>query len=881
MAEYRDLAYQRRVLATLDDYLAKLRLRTDQVEAMFSQSGQANSLIRSLDIPAEVWTQLNRQDKLPQSRYGIPYSQRLDGTGRHVPNVVYKIPTAGGKTYLAVSSLSRIFTKYLAQSTGFVLWVVPNEAIYTQTIRQLRDRRHPLRQQLDNLSGNRVKIMEKTNTLHVRDVSDYFCVMLLMLQAANRRDIEQLKIFRNSGSVVGFAPDEGDQLAQKRAVKEIPNLDVTESGLMKEFRPGSVIDSLSNAFRFIRPVLVMDEGHKAVSEQAFDTLYGFNPSFVLELTATPKDVKISKGRGAAIYRHQNLLVEVSGLELDQEGMIKMPINLDSRQGNDWRATLHASLERLNGLSIQAGAYEASDGRYIRPIMIVQVERTGRQQRDGRYVHAQDVEDWLLSEGHLNEDEIAVKTADANDLSLPENEDLLSRSNRIRVIITKQALQEGWDCSFAYVLCSLSSSSSELSMTQLVGRILRQPYAQKTGIDVLDECYIITHHRATSRIVQTVKAGLERIGLQDLSHLVSVGSDIAATDKSKKSVNRNRKFLSKKIFLPKVLKIEDGMRRDLNYEGDILSHLDWTNIDLASFSTSIPDNYTVAKRQLYRLSLSEGAGRENLVDGLVGSPLESSEFDFAHSTQRISDIVLNPWVARGLVGDVISKLFKRGFSSQKIGRLSLTINEMLRTWLLRERDVLAERLFRHQVAVGGIQFRLQTSGRIGDVNWQMPDMTTTRQAVDARKLLRDSGGALQKSLFSPQYEDDLNADERQVAVYLDGDSAVSWWHRNISRNHYYLQGWRKDRIFPDFICALRSGKSEPDRLLVLEMKGEHLVGNEDTLYKQAMLKLLTEAFDSDDTERVGEMEIMFKGGASVRCDLVSLSEWKTRLPKLLQ
>lgn len=76
-------------------------------------------------------------------------------------------------------------------------------------------------------------------------------------------------------------------------------------------------------------------------------------------------------------------------------------------------------------------------------MLVQVERTGADQRASGFIHADDVKEWLLTAG-FDEAEIAIKTAEQNDLSQPENQDLLSPTNRVRAIITKSALQEGWD-----------------------------------------------------------------------------------------------------------------------------------------------------------------------------------------------------------------------------------------------------------------------------------------------------------------------------------------------------------------------------------------------------------------------------------------------------
>ena len=136
-----------------------------------------------------------------------------------------------------------------------------------------------------------------------------------------------------------------------------------------------------------------------------------------------------------------------GQELHAEEMIKMPLNLDPRQGTDWRATMNAALGKLKELDLAAEKYRGETGRYIRPIMLVQVERTGKDQRDGAHIHANDVRDWLLQSG-FDGAEVAVKTAEQNDLSQPENLDRLSPTNRVRVIITKAALQEGWNCPFA-------------------------------------------------------------------------------------------------------------------------------------------------------------------------------------------------------------------------------------------------------------------------------------------------------------------------------------------------------------------------------------------------------------------------------------------------
>ena len=115
--------------------------------------------------------------------------------------------------------------KYLGLNAGFVLWIVPNEAIYTQTLTHLKDREHPYRQVLDRASAFRTKIMEKGNRLNAVDVNTHLCVMLLMLQSGNRENNDTLRMFRDRGDVYGFFPPEGEQQAHKAAFERTSNLD--------------------------------------------------------------------------------------------------------------------------------------------------------------------------------------------------------------------------------------------------------------------------------------------------------------------------------------------------------------------------------------------------------------------------------------------------------------------------------------------------------------------------------------------------------------------------------------------------------------------------------------------------------------------------------
>ena len=865
----RQLDYQTRVLETLDHYLDTLKhqkARADRIAAMLAELGDdAEDLGMNVpDFARAAWDAMKDEGRLPASRASVPFSPRYDGCGRVVPNVTLKVPTGGGKTWLAVNGVSRVMGRYLGRNTGFVLWIVPNEAIYSQTLKHLKDRQHPYRQALDRAAAGRVRIMEKSDRLDARDVETHLCVMVLMLQSSNRQSKETLRMFRDRGDVHGFFPPESEQQAHAAVMDQTPNLD----GYKDMYT--MIKDSLGNALRIIRPIVVMDEGQKATSDLAFDTLYGFNPVFVLELTATPKDVTEKKGTNPRPARYANLLVEVTGRELHREDMIKMPLNLDSRQGTDWRGTLTTALGTLNDLAGAARTLRADNGRYIRPIMLVQVERTGKDQRDGLHIHADDVREWLLQAG-LDEAEVAIKTAEQNDLNQPENLDLLSPTNRVRVIITKSALQEGWDCPFAYVLCSLAANSDQSAMTQLVGRILRQPHAIKTGVDALDECHVITHHANTADVVKAIKNGLEKDGLSDLMLQVK-GGDGTEGARVSRPIKRRAGFEKLKIYLPRVLKVDGDSVRSLDYETDLLAAIDWRGFDPAAIADLIPENAQAAVEQLQRITLAED-GDELITGEAVAVTNDGLRFDPTYAVRVISDLVPNPFVGRDIVEAMLSRLRDRGFDEGKLGRLSSLMIEELRKGLDRERNRRAEALFKDEVKAGRIQFRLRLDGE----NWRMPATVETTEPEGARVLAGGDGNPVRKSLFAPFYESELNRQEQGVAVFLDGSKTISWWHRNVARTQYGLQGWKRGRIYPDFIFAA-SGEGDARRLVALETKGDHLQ-NPDTDYKRDVLNFLTDHFEWDEVVPAGQLQLE-NTGETVECALILMEEINAKLPKYL-
>ncbi|MFC7459510.1 DEAD/DEAH box helicase family protein [Hydrogenophaga defluvii] len=864
--------FQAKVLQQLALYLDQLKKHQAQavqaVAALRAMEGMEDLTRDAADFPKKAWSALDKAHVLPPAFRQQPYSSRFDGACRAIPNVCLKVPTGGGKTLLAAASVARVFSAYLNQHTGLVLWVVPNEAIYRQTLKTLSDRDHPYRQMLNVAGAGRVKILEKNSPLSRLDVESHLCVMVLMLQSAARQSKETLRFFRDRGNVLGFLPREDDIEAHWALLREVPNLDAYGSpwqgAEQVRAQKGSIVkSSLGNVMRLLRPMVVIDEGHHAYSENALSTLDGFNPSFMLELSATPR-VASAKGRGS------NILVDVRGTDLDEAEMIKLPIHVEVRRWADWQACLAASLHQLDALQREADMLQAETARYIRPILLVQVERTGADMRDAGFIHAEDAKAHLLQLG-LNERQIAIKTSEKDDLKQPENIDLMSPQCEVRAIITKQALQEGWDCPFAYVLSALAAGRNPAAMTQLVGRILRQPQVTKTGREALDACYVQCFDAKTSDVVKSIKQSLEGEGMGDLA--VAVHGDAAAMEKPERRIplKRRDELSALRIFVPKVTWAEAGeARRELVYESDVLARLDWTalNVD-ALAATWAPDLQPGgAQHLMIDLSiLSRHAFAQQTQDAAQTETLDRSRV-----VRSLLDLAPNAWLVWDWVDQVFGRLTKQGLAQSVLARSVSSLSERLRIDIEKERDRLAQAVFNRLVDEGLVQFSLRADA----TDFELPRQAELVLASQPPVLQRPDARAVEKSLLEPAlHTPDMNDLEVAFAGYLDQKAALRWWHRNVAKSQYGLQGWKRHKVYPDFVFGVVNQNGQT-RTVVMETKGLQLEGNADTSYKQALLERLTRAFKDERFSRAGELTLEGQDRSEVVCDLVFEGDWRGTL-----
>lgn len=786
-----------------------------------------------------------------------PWRELKDGVERQIPHVCLKLPTGGGKTLLAAHSLERISVDHFRSTSGLVLWIVPSEAIYTQTKKQLADRENPIRQVLDRLSGGRVKILEKLDGFAKLDLQERLCVLLMMLPSANRETRESLKVFRDSGRYEGHFSLADDIEANEALLKDVPNLEISDLG-DDSFAAGRIKHSLGNVLRIVRPIVILDEGHHAYGELARATLSTLNPRFILELTATPK------------REFSNILVNVPGLRLKDEEMIKLPIKLVAEENRSWKNVLQDALDKLNELQKVADYSQGQTGHYIRPILLVRVDLTGKEQRHktGELIHSEDVFDYLTQVAGVPPDAVRRQTAELKEL---KGDDLLSDTCRVRVIITKDALREGWDCPFAYVLAVLSSGTAKTALTQMIGRVLRQPYAARSGEDALDRAYVFCKDVEVGKAVAHIRDGLEKEGMGDLASQIETNGGRA--DKTEAEIRIRKKFSGTRIMVPRVLHRDGKGYRELEFESDILPEIDFDAFSYRNAATFPLADYDGAKRAVVDVDIPNGEKFAVEAGTATIEAPEAEELDRPALVRRMLDVVPNPWQGMRILDDALDVLRKRSdVTEENIRAARYQLIEDMLIDLREQVDQAAEDAFRKKVKKGDIVFKL-LGAPFEELNFEFEEIAHVRVDVGDSPLWRNVQDDLERSLYDRLYKSQVNDWEKNVALYMDGSDAVHWWWRIVSRQGWSLQGWRRHKIYPDFLVKLETD-GDTARMLVLETKGKHL-DNEDTEFKRRLFEVLEAAYASG--VGAGDVELFGDRPDTMRFRIMIQDDnWKSRL-----
>lgn len=390
---------------------------------------------------------------------GLPYN-RIEGFAADMPYFCLRIPTGGGKTWLAAKCAALVNTHLLRTEHSVLLWLVPSKAIRDQTLALLKDRETPLHAALGEAGPVTVLDLDDAKSLTRATLDTNTVVIVATVQAFNREEKDGLKVYQSSGALM--------QHFEHLAEPQRRNLLQDENG--------SVPCSLANVLRLRRPFLVVDEAHNNRTDLAFSTLAAFNPSGILELTATPDTERTPS----------NVLHSVSAVELKAEQMIKLPILLETE--SDWQKCLAYAADKREQLQAAAEAERRAGAPYLRPLVLVQAQA---RSKDKETLHWERALTELTGNQGLSADHVAIATGERNDLPAIEKKyprGVADEDCPVRFIVTQQALAEGWDCPSAYILASLAGTQSETAVEQLLGRVLRQPGAKARATQALNQSY---------------------------------------------------------------------------------------------------------------------------------------------------------------------------------------------------------------------------------------------------------------------------------------------------------------------------------------------------------------------------------------------------------
>lgn len=398
-----------------------------------------------------------------------PYRDNVKGA----PHICHKVPTGGGKTLIAAAAL-KVAMRHIDPQYKVVVWLVPSNAILEQTLRNLRNKHHPYRQRIDTDFQNRVEVLDKQQALTghgftLTTIRENLCILVMSFDSFRTRNKEGRKVYQENGYLQSFA------------------------SIVGEMQDGDDEVNLNRVLQAVNPVVVVDESHNATSSLSEQMLNDMHPSLVIDLTATPR-------------KNSNVICFTDALELKRNNMVKLPVIVYNHENKTQVMDSALHLQRR----LEQTARE-QQGEYIRPIVLFQAESklSGAEDRET----FEKVKQKLLEIG-IPEEQIRIKTASIDEL---KGEDLLSKDCPVRYIITVNALKEGWDCPFAYILASLADRSSVVDVEQIVGRVLRLPYARKNKSDILNLSYVLTASSKFQDTLDNVVKGLNNAGFSSLDY----------------------------------------------------------------------------------------------------------------------------------------------------------------------------------------------------------------------------------------------------------------------------------------------------------------------------------------------------------------------------
>jgi type III restriction enzyme len=754
----------------------------------------------------------------------------------NTPRVCLKIPTGGGKTIVAAQAIKVVADTWREKENPVVLWFCPSDTIRKQTGEALKNPRHPYRVALDE-QFNSVRVFDLDEKFNVRpaDIANNTCVIVSSVQAFRQSSVDKYKVYKHH-------EDLEPHFARIKNAVAFPD---------EKF-------SFANLLFFHQPVVVVDEAHNFVSDLSQELLGRISPSAIVELTATPRF-------------NNNTLYNVRASELKEEEMIKLPIELREHLG--WEHAVDEAVAKRVALVKEA----ANETDYVRPIVLFQA-----QDKNGE-VNTGVLKQYLMETAGIPETQIAVATGEQKEL---DGVDVFRRDCPVTHIITVEALKEGWDCSFAYVLCSLANVQSNTAVEQLLGRVMRMPYARLRKTPALNKAYayVLSRHfgeAADALVKRLVAKGFDeteaaasvefkqpelygrrepdKVDLEDpiLAHWVPA---------SIKTENDGKTL----VFTPETTDADialvavqiPGKARELQYKFSNYKLMRETPspakqgkpFTAPRLMVEIQGEFVLADPETifeeYAWDLLDFSDAKQAADGFEIEPqgdgfvinLEGNRLTHHHNREQLvmPQIEMESWTTQNLIWWLHKKTQQRDISHAQMAE-----------WLRR----IVERL----TEVRGLALSSVMIARYALMGFLLKKIDTAREKArlkahqqtlfdreDCTRLDFDNGfeffeGMYDGELFYqggykfqkhflgpwkvPVFDGKQDGEEFDCAKAIDRLSQVDYWLRNVPHKNSFWLPTHKDKFYPDFVAKLKDG-----RIFVVEYKGGLIATSDDTKEK---------------------------------------------------
>ncbi len=464
--------YQEKALNTLEAFLEGARGASTQAE---------------LQVAYDAARRLGFGDSSRAAPYRV-----LESSMPEVPLACIRIPTGGGKTLLAAHAIEIAAQRYVGTTTPVVLWLVPTETIRSQTIDALKKPGHDYREALlQHYPADRLTVLDigECEQLRAQDFGGRAIVIVATIQTLRIDETINRNVYKYNEA---FEPH-FTAISDEPFLERIGEADLAEQRYLTREDLGKVKRSFANLLAWYRPIVMVDEAHNAQGALSLEVMKRIRPACVIEWTATPAPT-------------QNVLFKVSAQALKAENMIKLPIVLSPHP--NWQEAVRDAV--LTRESLAGAAQTESD--YVRPIVLFQADNVNGE------VPVEKLKQHLMEAHRIEERRIAVATGSQREL---DGVNLFDRTSPIEFVITVQALKEGWDCSFAYVFCTVQRIRSATALEQLLGRVLRLPYARPRNDERLGRAYAHVSAEVTAQVANELADKLVAMGFEELEAVASV------------------------------------------------------------------------------------------------------------------------------------------------------------------------------------------------------------------------------------------------------------------------------------------------------------------------------------------------------------------------